>query len=245
MNENLASISFWEYKNEEIEFVKVNDDNPVKRWINEQIKFGNGSCLEIGCFPGRYLTIFGDLGYQLNGIDLLDKTDTELPVWLKREGYIVGDFIKDDFIAHDFNEKKYDIVYSLGFIEHFTNWEEVVVKHIQLVKPGGKLIIEVPNFRGYIQYFLHFIFDRENLRRHFVPSMDPDKWEKLLLREGFEIEKKEFFYGFDFWVEEQKRNRVMIFLLNFFHKVVWKVKPFIKGNSKHYSPFCGIVARKL
>ena len=77
-----------------------------------------------------------------------------------------------------------------------------------------------------------------------MPSMDPDKWEKFLDKKGFKIQKKEFFYGFDFWTEEQNRGVVKKFLLKIFNKVVWKSKPFVKRNSKHYSPFCGIVATK-
>jgi 2-polyprenyl-3-methyl-5-hydroxy-6-metoxy-1,4-benzoquinol methylase len=39
-------------------------------------------------------------------------------------------------------------VISFGFIEHFDNPENVIQKHLDLLKPGGILIVGVPNFTG-------------------------------------------------------------------------------------------------
>lgn len=245
MNKNLADISFWEYLNKDISLIKPDARHPMKKWINENIDKGVGSCIEIGCFPGRYLTIFGDLGYQLNGIDQLDQTEKELPKWLKSAGYNVGEFIESDFLTYDFKEKTYDVVYSLGFIEHFTNWDEIIRAHTKLVKKHGIILIETPNFKGFIQQFLHYFFDRENLNRHNISAMNPNKWEKILKEEGFTIQYKGYFYGFDFWVEDQQRNKVQKYLIKYLLKIIYKIKPHINYNSRHYSPFCGIIAQKL
>lgn len=42
----------------------------------------------------------------------------------------------------------FDLVYSSGLIEHFDDTAAVVAEHIRLLKPGGKLVLAVPNLEG-------------------------------------------------------------------------------------------------
>ena len=72
---------------------------------------------------------------------------------------------------------------SFGFIEHFWNLEEVIERHVKLVKPGGTLILAAPNFRG-LQYAFDRLLDAANLRRHVIKAMDLRAWREILLRNG-------------------------------------------------------------
>jgi 2-polyprenyl-3-methyl-5-hydroxy-6-metoxy-1,4-benzoquinol methylase len=38
---------------------------------------------------------------------------------------------------------------SWGLIEHFTDTESVISAHVNLLKPGGILIVSIPNLRGF------------------------------------------------------------------------------------------------
>jgi SAM-dependent methyltransferase len=40
----------------------------------------------------------------------------------------------------------FDLVYSLGFIEHFQDLKQVLTRQLDYVKPGGWLLIGVPHF---------------------------------------------------------------------------------------------------
>lgn len=56
--------------------------------------------------------------------------ETKLPKWLKQSGYNVG-FFKQAVIEEFCNNQKFDVVYSIGFIEHFENyhlslWQKMV-----------------------------------------------------------------------------------------------------------------------
>ena len=158
INKNLASQDYWDdaYANYSLHD-KVGDDDIVKKWILNNVQKGNGlSCLEIGCFPGRYLTVMGDLGYTLSGVDLTPRVKDEFPEWLKSEGYSVGTFVQEDFFKFQ-PKQKFDLVCSFGFIEHFTNWESVLLKHIELINETGYLVIETPNFRGWVQKFILYV----------------------------------------------------------------------------------------
>ena len=65
----------------------------------------------------------------------------------------------------------FDVVYSGGFVEHFTDAARVMHRLADLVSPGGVVITTVPNFRG-LNGFLQRIVDRECLDRHVL--YDPD-----------------------------------------------------------------------
>ncbi len=72
--------------------------HPVRKWIEKNIpSTKNGNCLEIGCYPGKFLAILGEKGYILNGIDLFNGTESLLSSWLRKKKYKIGSFYESDF----------------------------------------------------------------------------------------------------------------------------------------------------
>lgn len=240
---NLTDQCHWDKTYEKLIFFKPGNFDPTGKIIKKYVKKSNNKTVfEIGCFPGRYLSVFGDLGYTLNGIDFTPRVKTELPEWLKNCGYKAGKFYLDDFTKF-INQDKYNVVCSFGFVEHFINYPEIIEKHTSYVADDGYLIITSPNFSGYIQNKLHFIFDKENLNRHFLPAMNPVDWKKILEKKGFEIIYCGWFGGFDFWAEEKENNFIsknIIRLLN----LLGKLLRFIPCNNSLFSPYSAIVAVK-
>lgn len=124
---------------------------------------------EIGCSPGTTLIHFAQkYGYQVNGLDYssLDVTRQNLD----RHGITDYELIACDFLRFQ-TDKRYDIVASYGFIEHFEQPEQVIRQHADLVSDGGLLIIEVPNIR-YFNYLLYRIMDSALLSAHNLSIMD-------------------------------------------------------------------------
>lgn len=244
---NVVDQEYWNasYKNLDLQIAPKEDD--VRKFIenNHYIKENSfGSCFEIGVYPGRYLAIFGELGYQLNGVDQNKLVETKLPEWLNQSGYNVG-FFKQALIEEFCSNQKFDCVYSIGFIEHFKNYEQVILKHIDFMADGGTLFISVPNFKGFVQHILHLLVDRENLKRHVLKSMEPLEWARLLSANGLEIKDFGYFGGFDFWVDNQSRNIFQRILLKCIFKVLPTMKKYLRKNSSTYSPYCYIVAKKV
>jgi SAM-dependent methyltransferase len=69
---------------------------------------------------------------------------------------------------------RFDAVFSLGLIEHFADPQPVVAAHARLLKPGGVLILGVPNFRGLnwalLKVFRPSVFAWHNLETMHVPA---------------------------------------------------------------------------
>ena len=187
--------------------------------------------------------IFGDLGYQLNGIDQVDLVETELPKWFKEEKYLVGDFYQGDFLNWK-SKNKYDIVTSFGFIEHFKNFDEIIELQCNLVKKGGHILIETPNFKGFSQRWLRYFLDKKNLDRHYIPSMNIEKWEKVLKHNNFEIIEKKYLGNFSIWVENQERNKIQKLTLRALKKFNSFLSKNLPSNHKHFSPYLGVIAVK-
>ena len=237
--------SYWDsnYETKNTKPKEVPKDHPIRKWISSHlVSVDNKNCIEIGCYPGRFLTMFGELGYELNGIDYTERVD-QVPTWLKSEGYKVGEFYYEDFFKWN-SSKQYDLVYSLGFIEHFTEFKDVIKSHCDMVANNGYLILEVPNFIGRFQFWIHSKFDKENLNRHHVPAMDISDWLPVLEENGFEIIDSRYFGSFHFWVEHEERS----FFQRGCLKIIRTLKPLLAkilpDDRKAYSPFCGVIAKR-
>ena len=243
---NKASKEVWDKGYSGVDPSVAPESDIVRIWIEKyipEVESGNTkSAIEIGCYPGRYLSVLGELGYVINGIDLTEKLPL-LPDWFNERGYKVGSFWQEDFMKFDI-KNKFDVVISLGFIEHFTNFKEVINKHLEHVKSGGYIVIEVPNFLGKVQNLIHIYFDKESYDRHHIPAMEIDDWVKILEQKGFEILYKGYFGRFNYWVDNKKQpiiKKMNLKMLSLLKRLTSNILP---GNKKLYSPYGGIVAKK-
>lgn len=243
MNRNLVNQNHWDEEYKKFYFNKINLDNSIAKLIIKYFNNKKGTVFEAGCFPGNFLSVFGTLGYELNGLDKTPRTKTDLIKWLKDNNFKIGKIEVGDFTKIT-NNIKYDIVCSFGFIEHFDNTKEIILKHDIITKNGGYLIITTPNFSGYLQRKFHQFFDKENYLRHNIKSMNPYNWKKILEEANYNVIYCGWFGKIDFWVEEQKRSNVQKLLIKLILKMVRLLRILPLPNSKIYSPCCGIIAIK-
>jgi 2-polyprenyl-3-methyl-5-hydroxy-6-metoxy-1,4-benzoquinol methylase len=243
---NFAEINYWENGYENYKFSPMPLEYPTVKLIYKYLSIPKGdhskTMFEIGAYPGRFIYHFGKQGYELNGIDQTQFLP-KLIDWLKTNNFKIGSFDQADVLTLD-KEKQYDVVFSSGFIEHFECYEEMIELHAKLVKPGGHVYITAPNFGGYVQLKLHSLLDRENLNRHFIPSMDVEKWGKVLIKNNFEIIEASYIGGIDFWVDKQKRSAGQKLLLSLTKKIIKLLKRINLPNNRAYSPECVIIAKK-
>lgn len=236
----LTDIDFWkdgyssqtDFFAEKISHPVVNN---IYRYFGKET-FKNKSVFEIGCYSGRFLYHFGKNDFILNGIDYVDKL-SKMVEWFKENNFKLGEFIKDDLFNLKL-EKKYDVVFSSGFIEHFKNFEDIIRIHAKLVEKDGYVLITVPNFAGWVQKFLHTIFDKKNLGFHYLPSMNPTIWKDVLEREGFEVLEYGYIGGFNFWSANTNIiSRVFVKIIRVLF--CWDFLP----NARAYSPDIFILAK--
>lgn len=178
--------------------------------------------LEIGSAPGRNLIklkqIFSyvpyGIEYSYEGVQLNRKIFTENKI--DPDNVIYSDFF-DEYFQKKY-EKYFDMVLSLGFVEHFDNVNEIIQKHVSLLKSGGYLIVSIPNFRG-INYLLLNIFCRELISKHNMDIMQLQSFSKLFDREDLTVLFCGYYGIFNFGLFSTKAHSPLRFLLGFFHKL--------------------------
>ena len=240
-DQNLYKQELWDEGYKDFNFFIAGDADPVKQFLLSSLPQAGNECFEVGCFPGRYLAVLGERGWELNGLDQTKHLE-DMEKWFSDKKYKTGKFINADFEVFN-SGKKYDLVYSFGFIEHFLNFEDIILGHLKLVKPGGTIIITTPNFNG-LQGNFHRFFDLNNYEKHNVKSMNIKKWKKILLENNFTVKRAEHFGKIDLWYDWQSRPYYKRFFLYRLMSILPLLKKLIFFNSRTLSPFCGIVGIK-
>lgn len=134
------------------------------------------SILEIGGAPGEYLVYMSrKFGYSVHSMDYSEVGNEKTRETFKTSNIPVSIYERDLFSSAE-DLPRFDIVYSLGFIEHFDNPVSAVAKHAELLKPGGILMIGVPNLTGIYQFFLKHLSPTFNLT-HNLQIMDLKNWD--------------------------------------------------------------------
>jgi SAM-dependent methyltransferase len=96
---------------------------------------------------------------------------------------VTGGVVCEDFLQSSLPAEAFDLVYSAGLIEHFDDLRSVVAEHLRLVKPGGRLVLMVPNLQGF----------QGRILRRLAPSLwaahrvfSPGELAEVLRRIGLE-----------------------------------------------------------
>lgn len=135
----------------------------VRRWFERHLpKRSDWSVIEIGACPGsNLLTLACSHGYHPVALDFLPAVQ-RLPAAFRKHGIEDLEVIQDDFFSLPEN-RRFNVVMSFGFIEHFNDAEAVVRKHWALVADGGFLVLTLPIF-GPMQLALQrLVFTPEKL----------------------------------------------------------------------------------
>lgn len=240
MDNNLTTNKYWEsLDREELKESNVIFSAILDKFLKKENK--NKNMLEIGCVPGVYLAyISKNFGYFPEGIDYIKGSKNITQKTLKNFGLKKSMIYEEDFIKWEAN-KKYDLVCSFGFIEHFYETEIIIRRHVDLLKREGQIIIEIPNF-NYGQKILHNLLDKKNLERHNINIMKLDFFKKIAAQYNLEINYVGYYGGlFDFWWENKNPSFIQIFI-RFLLRCIISITRRIPINNKLFSPYIIFIA---
>lgn len=180
-NADLTSSRQWNQVWEKVDSPELVDlsrsfDRCLSKELSNHLMYSNNSsrkAFEVGCAPGKWLAyICRKYGYAPHGIDYSD-----IGILKTYETFKLSKVTEPRLVLGDFRElkskEKFDLVYSLGFIEHFKDPEEIFHLHVNLVKPGGLVIIGIPNFQG-INKIIQQYLNPEVLEDHNLCIMNRD-----------------------------------------------------------------------
>jgi SAM-dependent methyltransferase len=134
------------------------------------------TALEVGGAPGQYLAyLHRRHGYGCAVLDFSGR-GSELA---RRNFELLGIPVEvhhRDLLEPGLDIGRFDVAYSLGLIEHFTDLTGVVGAHARLVKPGGTLIVGAPNIVGVNQWFMKRL-GPDRLAVHNPDCLRIERWD--------------------------------------------------------------------
>lgn len=100
---------------------------------------GAGTLLDIGAGTGDFLKLAQDYGWKVSGVEV-NKSARSLS---EKKGIALAETLES------VSGQQFDVVTLWHVLEHLPNLERTLQELEALVKPGGVLIIAVPNFKSF------------------------------------------------------------------------------------------------
>jgi len=205
------------------------------------------SLLEIGGFPGSLATYFKKFhNYDVTLLDYIIVKDIIAEIE-KINGLKPNDIqtLETDFFEAT-PDRQYDIVFSAGFIEHFTDTEDVFKRHLQFLKPSGTLFISIPNFKG-ISGLVQKILDPYNYSVHDISCMEKSVYQNLCAKYNLKIQFLDYYGVPHTWLDHPENVnfliRKLVNLTNLVFMGIAKLSSrLLKGRL--FSPFIVLIAQK-
>lgn len=197
----LTEVEFWEDYWAGCKLPATIDEGfSFERCLAEELRKNlsgiKGEVLEVGCAPGKWLAFAAkEMGLKPSGIEYTRAGMAATVKNLKMLDIKYGDIWEGDFFKLR-PSRLFDVVMSFGFIEHFEDVDDVVRLHMEWLRPGGMLILGVPNFRG-VYRPVQAILDKEILDKHNLEIMTPDYFRGLAQRHGLLIKSLGYIGSFE------------------------------------------------
>jgi SAM-dependent methyltransferase len=192
----LTDVNFWEQYwagvqlPSEVDWA-LSSDRCLAEALNQHLQAQGGTAFEVGCAPGKWLAFMArEFGMAPSGIEY---TEAGMKATLRnfsQLGLSPDEIVTGDFFSTE-PTRQFDTVMSFGFIEHFDDPEAVVERHLRWLKPGGRLVLGVPNFTG-IYKLIQAILDQTLLDKHNLSIMNTAYFEAL----GKKLRLEQDFIGY-------------------------------------------------
>ncbi len=153
-------VNIEKYKNKKISLIAPDDDLRRFKYMKKFIK--NKSVLDFGCGIGTFIKLSKNIAKKIHGFEI----NKNLILKLKSEIKIFSEINKIN--------QKYDFITMFHVLEHIPNSIEILKNLKKFLKPGGKLVIEIPHAKDVlfgIDEFKNFSLWSEHLVLHTEKSI--------------------------------------------------------------------------
>lgn len=145
-----------------------------------------GKLLDVGCGKGRFLAAAREAGWDVRGVEFAPHLAAEA-----RDRYGVdvraGDFLEVPL------ETPFDVVTMWHVLEHLPRPADAVARSWELLRPGGRLVVSVPNIESVQAVLSGASWFHLDLPRHLF-HFTPRSLRRLVERHGFRVEWIGHFY---------------------------------------------------
>lgn len=161
-------------------------DRRIAALFDRHADLRSGSrALEVGCGRSPWLPLLArTFGCAVAGIDIEPYAADLARANLAGAGERGEIFCRDAFVLERGEplEGAFDLIYSMGLVEHFEDPADRLAILRRYLKPGGRIVTTVPNLHG-VNWLLQRLADRGTLEGHVVH--DPESLRRAHEGAGF------------------------------------------------------------
>lgn len=156
-----------------------------------------GRILDIGCGRGYFLMACREHGYEVEGFDVSDDVAEYVRNTLKIP------VVTGDIQSPEFQEGSFDVVTFWHALEHMEDPHAYVDRASRLLKEGGLLVIDVPNYQSMDARKFGGEWVGWQLPYHFF-HFTPETLDRLLAQHGFTVIRRKTYHSD--WVKKRLRR---------------------------------------
>lgn len=151
---------------------------PTEKWIRSSqsdktafiraCRLSGGRILDVGCGAGFFLRALRGKEWERHGIEVGEKAARAAAGLLASKN-----IVRATLIDAAFESETFDVVTFWSSLEHTNEPRKSLVEARRILKPGGTLVVQVPNAAGYqARQFKGdwFALDAPRHRYHFTPT---------------------------------------------------------------------------
>ena len=143
-----------------------------------------GSVLDIGCGRGLYLIALRKMGWKVSGIEI----DADSAKCAREQyGLSVRTGPAEEALG-EFADKQFDVVTMWHVLEHLFDPSGVLSEVHRILKPGGILMLEVPNFDSFASSLFGKHWFTLEVPRHLY-HFTPQTLSAMLAKNGLSLRK--------------------------------------------------------
>jgi len=144
--------------------------------------FQGQTCLDIGSDNGVISFLLRQRGGEWSSADLIPETVDSIKQLVKENVFQI------DGEHTPFKDRQFDKVIIVDFLEHVVTDREFIIELARILKPGGSLIINVPNPKEGLLRKLRYLLGQTDAKHgHVRPGYSAEDL-KILLGQSFKIE---------------------------------------------------------
>ena len=174
--------------------IETNQDQVIRRlkFLEEHLQSGM-DILEIGCSSGFMLNEFRNKGLKTTGIE----PSGEFLEFVKKAGHNSYESLQE--LENSEPDKKFDVITHFFVFEHIANPYDFLKETLDLLKPGGCIIAEIPSatdaltslysidaFERFYWSIAHHYYYTPNSLRYVLDKMEVNNY-KLLPEQRYDL----------------------------------------------------------
>lgn len=138
MNDKSMLIKYWTKENV-LQRKKGYFDYATRKMFDRYLlNLDKKNILDVGCGTGLSMEYFCEHGAIVKGVDI---TFSSIQ-YVNKMGLLA---VQGDARNLPYKDNSFDIVYSIGVIEHFDETHQALEEQVRVCKPGGLVVAVVPN----------------------------------------------------------------------------------------------------